>query len=50
MDNRSITLKLINWIVILDSPDFKGTDADIVREEMIKTLELNDALEKEGEQ
>lgn len=31
--------KLDSWIIILDTPEFNGTDAALVREEMKKELE-----------
>jgi len=34
--------KIVCWIVMLDSPDFKGTDAEIVREEMLDLIKLKE--------
>ena len=39
---RSIKEKIVGWIVMLDSPDFLDTDADLVRGEMLDLINLED--------
>ncbi len=41
---RIITIKekIVGWIVMLDSPDFLDTDADLVRSEMLDLIKLED--------
>ena len=34
--------KIVDWIVMLSSPDFKETDADLVREEMLSLIKIED--------
>lgn len=36
----SITEKIVSWIVMLDAEDFKGTDAEIVRNEMLEVIKV----------
>ncbi len=39
-DNRVIREQIVNWIIMLDSPDFEGTDAELVKQEMINLSNL----------
>jgi len=46
MDAPTIREQIANWIVMLNSPDFKNTDADLVREEMLEMIEINEPTHK----
>ena len=39
-ENREIREMIVGWIIQLDSPDFKDTDAEMTRDEMIQFLDL----------
>ena len=39
-ENREIREMIVGWIIQLDSPDFKDTDAELTRDEMIRFLDL----------
>ncbi len=39
-DNRELREQIVGWIIQLDSPDFKDTDAEITRDDMIRFLDL----------
>lgn len=38
--------KIVSWIIMLDCDDFKGTDAGLVREEMLDLIEIPRKSEK----
>jgi len=39
-ENREIREMIVGWIIQLDSPDFKDTDAEMTRDEMIQFLDF----------
>jgi len=39
-ENREIREQIVGWIIQLDTPDFKDTDAEMTRDEMIRFLDL----------
>ena len=46
-ENRKLKEKIVNWMIMLDSPDFDNNDAGLVKQEMIDLLNL-ELRESEG--
>ena len=46
----SIKEKIVDWIVMLNSPDFKDTDAELVRSAMLNLINLEEDLKERKEQ